>query len=286
MEPQTDDLASRTAQTVRTADGRILCFAEWGDPGGRPVFSLHGTPGCRLLSRRKMEGGFDDLVRSLGVRLVTYDRPGYGRSDRQRRRSVADSAADVATVANTLGLDRFAVEGGSSGSAHALATAAALEERVVRLACVAPMAPYKELGPEAWSEGQDPAVVEYVGWCLQGEDRIAVEFAREDAQIRETANRDDPYQRADFEQTRHGIWGWVDDELAVLEQWGFDPGKFGGPAAIWYDPDEKVLPHQHAEWLASQMPQATLIATAALGHRALGSPNADWGRLYSWLIDF
>ncbi len=32
-------------------DGRTVAYAEWGDPTGRPLFSLHGTPGCRL-SRR------------------------------------------------------------------------------------------------------------------------------------------------------------------------------------------------------------------------------------------
>jgi pimeloyl-ACP methyl ester carboxylesterase len=223
------------------------------------------------------------LIRSLGVRLITYDRPGYGGSSRQRGRSPADTAADVETIANRLGIDRFAVEGSSSGSAHALATAALLEGRVLRLACVAPMAPYDELGRREWSKGQDPEVVEYVGWCLEGEDRMAVEFAREDANLREAADADDPSQRADFEQTRHGIWGWVDDELAVFGPWGFDVSNIDAATAIWYDPDETVLPRQHAEWLASKIPGATLVTTAALGHRADGDPRPDWDRLFSWL---
>jgi pimeloyl-ACP methyl ester carboxylesterase len=143
---------------------------------------------------------------------------------------------------------------------------------------------WRRSGQEEWSRGQDPEVIEYVGWCLQGEDRVAIEFAREDAQMRETGDANDPAQAADFEQTRNGIWGWVDDELAVLAPWGVDPSKFGGPIAVWYDPDEKVLPRQHAEWLASKMPRATLATTTALGHRAQGDPRPDWGRLYTWLI--
>ncbi len=284
MDPQAAGASQRTAQTVKSAEGRTLCFAEYGDPEGHPVFSLHGTPGCRLLSRRKVESGFEDLMRSMRVRLLTYDRPGYGLSERQRGRSVADTAGDVQTIADTLAIERFAVEGSSSGSAHALATAALLEARVVRVACVAPMAPYDKLGHEEWSRGQDPEVVEYVGWCLEGEDRIAAEFAREDAQTRAAASSDDPALNADFEQTRNGIWGWVDDELAVLKPWGFDPSKIGAPTAIWYDPDETVLPRQHAEWLAREVPGATLSTTTALGHRAEGDPGADWNRLYSWLL--
>jgi hypothetical protein len=34
--------------TLRTKDGRQLCYAQWGDPAGAPIFNLHGTPGCRL----------------------------------------------------------------------------------------------------------------------------------------------------------------------------------------------------------------------------------------------
>jgi pimeloyl-ACP methyl ester carboxylesterase len=283
MEPEMEKAVDRTTQMVQNANGRTLCFAEWGDLSGRPVFSLHGTPGCRLLSRRKAVGGFEDLMRLLGVRLISFDRPGYGGSERQRARSVADTAADVETIANRLGIDRFAVEGSSSGSAHALATAALLEERVLRLACVAPMAPYYELGQDEWSRGQDPEVIDYVGWCLQGEDRMASEFAREDALVREAADGGDPTQRADLEQTRQGIWGWVDDELAAFAPWGFDPSAIEIPTAIWYDPGEAVLPRQHAEWLAGQIGRSVLETTTALGHRAEGDPKPDWGRLYSWL---
>ena len=147
------------------------------------MFSLHGTPGCRLIDSRRVAFGLEGLLCEIGVRLITYDRPGYGRSDRHPGRRIADSAADVAAVADALSIDRFAIEGSSSGSIHALA-AALLGERVVRVACVAPMAPYDQLGREQWSKGQDDAVVEYVGWCLEGEQRLAAEVAREDAQMR------------------------------------------------------------------------------------------------------
>jgi pimeloyl-ACP methyl ester carboxylesterase len=246
-----------------------------------PVFSLHGTPGCRLLNSRRVDSGFDDLLRGIGVRLITYDRPGWGRSDRFRGRRVADSAADVATIADALGIEHFAVEGGSSGSVHALATAALIGERVSRAACVAPMAPYGELGAEEWSRGQDDWLVEYVGWCLEGEDRLAAEVAREDAEMREGEAGD----KSISEQTVNGIWGWVDDELAAFKPWGFDVAGVAVPIAIYYDPDETVLPRQHGEWLARTAPHTTLVTTAALGHRREGDPRPDWRRLYSWLIE-
>ena len=67
------DLHAQTA----TSDGRTLLFAEWGDRDGFPVFALHGTPGSRLL-RHWDESKYVDV----GARVITYDRPGYGGSDR------------------------------------------------------------------------------------------------------------------------------------------------------------------------------------------------------------
>ncbi len=97
-----------TAQSIRVPDGRTVMFAEWGDPDGAPVFALHGTPGCRL-NRHPNE----ELVRSTGARVITYDRPGYGGSDRLAGRRVADCVGDVLAIADSLGLERFAVGGGS-----------------------------------------------------------------------------------------------------------------------------------------------------------------------------
>jgi pimeloyl-ACP methyl ester carboxylesterase len=237
-----------------------------------------------LPGARRIEHRFEDLLRRLGVRLITYDRPGYGRSDRHPGRSVADSASDVATVADAVGLADFAVEGGSSGSAHALAVAALLGSRALRLACVAPMAPFDQLGAEEWSRGQRDAVRQYVAWCLEGEDRLAKELSREDSEMR-TAAQGDPNQVEVIEQTRNGLSGWIDDELSVLQPWGFDCASISVPTTIWYDPDEPVLPHQHAQWLARTVPHAELVTTTALGHRSEGDPAPDWTRLYSWLID-
>lgn len=100
----------RTCQFARAPDGRALTFAEWGNLDGQPVFLLHGTPGCRLARHPN-----EELVRSTGARVITYDRAGYGRSDRHRGRTVADDASDVAAIADSLGIGRFAVEGGSGG---------------------------------------------------------------------------------------------------------------------------------------------------------------------------
>ncbi|GAB3901332.1 hypothetical protein GCM10027612_64540 [Microbispora bryophytorum subsp. camponoti] len=116
---------------------RRLAVAQRGKiHGGRPVFLLHGTPGSRI-GPLPREG----LLYRLGVRLITYDRPGYGGSDRHEGRSVGDVAADVAAIADHLGLDRFAVVGRSGGGPHALACAALIPHRVTRAAVLVGLAP-------------------------------------------------------------------------------------------------------------------------------------------------
>ena len=97
---------------ARLNDGRVLAFAEWGEPQGRPVLFFHGTPGGRLT-----QWWDDRLPGDKGVRLVTVDRPGIGGSDPARGRSVADWAQDIGQLADHLGLDRLAVVGFSSGGA-------------------------------------------------------------------------------------------------------------------------------------------------------------------------
>jgi len=109
---------------VTGPDGRQLGIAEYGDPTGQPVFFLHGTPGSRL--RRPPN---EDDVRAAGIRLLMYDRPGYGQSDRHPGRRIVDCVPDVEAIADTLGLEQFHVVGGSGGGPHALAVAARLEER-------------------------------------------------------------------------------------------------------------------------------------------------------------
>src|SRR5215212_10064165 len=111
---------------LTTPDGRALAYVERGAEDGTPVIVSHGTPGSRLARHPDPE-----IYERHGVRAVAYDRPGYGRSDPQPGRSVADATADVAAIADELGFDRFAVVGGSGGAPHALACGALLGDRAV-----------------------------------------------------------------------------------------------------------------------------------------------------------
>jgi pimeloyl-ACP methyl ester carboxylesterase len=128
-------------RTVETPDGRILAVQETGDPAGRPVLVHMGTPNSRhLYGPNAVDAG------ARGLRLICYDRPGYGGSTPQPGRTHADCAADVRAICASLQIDQVAIWGISGGGAHALACAALLPDLVVAAASLAGLAPYPAEG--------------------------------------------------------------------------------------------------------------------------------------------
>src|SRR3954453_13376075 len=180
--------------TTETTDGRTLAYEETGDPVGAPIFLLHGTPGCRLSGRHPNP----ERVREAGLRVITYDRPGYGRSTRHEGRRVVDCVGDVAAIADAPGIERFAVRGGSGGGPHAMAVGARLADRVTRVGCFVSPAPYDAPGFD-WTAGREEANGREVGWFEAGEDTLAPELERE---VRRAL------ERVDFDPT--ALLGYID----------------------------------------------------------------------------
>jgi pimeloyl-ACP methyl ester carboxylesterase len=290
-------------RTLETPDGRTLAYAVWGDPGGFPILGLHGTPGCRL-----ERWPHEDLFVELGVCSVTHDRAGYGRSDRRRGRRVADEVDDVRSIADELGFDRFGVTGGSGGGPHALACAALLPDRVVRATCRVGVAPLGDPGLEEdeWLAGMDSENVKEFGWARAGEDVLTRELEAEDARIKERvaidpstalegfdlSESDRAYmarpetmqitRESTFERSRNGVGGWVDDDLAFLQPWGFDVAAISVPVLIWYGATDVLVPRSHGEWLASNVPGCLVKLDDDAGHMG-GNPVDDITQNVRWL---
>jgi pimeloyl-ACP methyl ester carboxylesterase len=288
------------ADAVTASDGRTLTYAEWGDPAGFPVFSLHGTPGSRL-SRHFDEKAYVDA----GARVVTYDRPGYGGSDRHRGRRVVDCVEDVVSLGDALGIDEFAVIGGSGGGPHALAVAARLPERVTRVTCVVGLVPFETEGFDFF-QGMDPNNVKELGWALEGEDVLARELNREAAETMERVavdpskiigddwdlseadraelarpERHEVIRESVFESFANGVWGWVDDDLCFVSPWGFEIGAIQVSSRVIYGVSDVLVPRQHGEWLARNVPGAEVMIEEAQGH--IPDPDLVVER-YGWLV--
>jgi pimeloyl-ACP methyl ester carboxylesterase len=123
-------------KTVTLGDGRRLCFAEYGDPQGKPVFYFHGFPGSRLEAKLAERIALDTHVRFIGI-----DRPGYGLSSFKPGRTFLDWADDVIGLADALGVDRFSILGVSGGGPYAAACAFKIPDRLDAVGIVCGMGP-------------------------------------------------------------------------------------------------------------------------------------------------
>jgi pimeloyl-ACP methyl ester carboxylesterase len=289
-------------RTLETPDGRTLAFAVWGDPEGFPILVMHGTPSCRLWRWPR-----EELYVDLGVCYVTHDRAGYGRSDRNRGRRVVDAAADVRALADELGFDRFGVVGGSGGGPHVLACAALLPDRVVRATCDVGVAPFGSPGLEqdAWLAGMDPENVKEFGWALEGEDVLTRELQALQLELEERVRVDASSLLQDFDVSEsdraqlarpeiaqiigestfewavNGVGGWVDDDLAFAQPWGFDTASISVPVLVRYGLTDVLVPPAHGEWLAANIPGCIVKISDAAGHLGADpeqeiSENARW----------
>jgi pimeloyl-ACP methyl ester carboxylesterase len=263
---------------VLAPDGRTLGVAQWGDPDGSAVFFLHGTPGSRRVRPRD-----EEAIERAGLRLVTYDRPGYGASQRQPGRRVVDCVQDVAAIADALGLDRFAVSGFCGGGPHALAVAACLEGRVTAAESLGGPAPFGAEGLDWWA-GMSPEGVAEFGWALDGERALHENLMRlaEEKLARmalDEANLQDgqagaelgPDAVREFVNARRGeftagIWGRVDDNLAVVAGWGFSLDEIAVPVTIRYGARDTELSPGHGVWLGAHIPDAKVVVDPDGGH--------------------
>jgi pimeloyl-ACP methyl ester carboxylesterase len=273
------------ARTVRTRDERTLEVHEEGDPAGLPVIVHHGTPMAGIAYEPHIE-----LAREQGIRLIGYDRPGYDGSTRAAGRRVVDCVSDVNDIADALELERFATWGVSGGGPHALACAALCDERLTATASLAAVAPYGADGL-VWLEGMGRDNHIEFGKALDGEaalrgfceglaqemkeiepDRLAELMASllgpEDRSV--LTGRLAEYM---IECNRHGLAssvdGWIDDDYAFIEPWGFEVTEIASPVLLLQGEDDRFVPVSHGRWLAERIPGVEARIDPADGHLTL-----------------
>jgi pimeloyl-ACP methyl ester carboxylesterase len=254
------------------------------------------------------------ILHQLGVRLIAYDRPGYGGSERLKERSVAHAAADVAAIADQFELKRFAVVGRSGGGPHALACAALLSDRITRAATLVSMAPWQAPGLD-WFDGMtasnETAYRKAVDVNLSpgselraGLERDAIAKAQSpeslipdlgpempdadrrivsDARIR--GKLLDNFTGAvslDEQRSPKPMDGWLDDVLSFCKPWGFDPASITRPVLLWHGEQDVFSPPSHFRWLADHIKGVTAVLEPGSAHfgALLALP-----RILRWLVD-
>jgi pimeloyl-ACP methyl ester carboxylesterase len=269
-----------TETDIRLADGRVLhaydtrAGGSASSPGSSgpavAVFWLHGSPSVGSPPEPLFAA-----AEANGLRWVSYDRPGYGGSSPDDGRSVASAAADVAAVAEALGIGRLAVLGHSGGGPHALACAALLPERVIAAVSVAAPAPFDAEGLD-WFAGWSPGIAAENRAATGG--RAALEAYRAGAEDEEMGAF---FTEADMaalggswswlagvagQAMQQGTEGFLEDTLASVRAWGFRPESIGVPVLIMHGAKDKMVPCAHGEWLAARCPAAESRIVPDAGH--------------------
>jgi pimeloyl-ACP methyl ester carboxylesterase len=286
-------------RSVTTPDGRTLTVREDGDPEGFPVLTISGTPGSSTIYAPHARDAAE-----RGIRLFSYDRPGYGGSTRHKGRVVADCASDIVAVCDALGVERFCVWGISGGGPHALAAAALLPDRVVAAAALASVAPYDAEGLD-FLAGMGELNVEEFDLVLEGGEAHRAALERQRASLlaakpdelvelwqtllgpadREVATGEFAAELLDH--MRAGIEpsgdGWLDDDVAFVTPWGFDVASIGVPVLLWQGDQDRFVPRAHGEWLARRIPGVDARFTPDDGHLTLFVRRVP--EVHGWLLE-
>lgn len=266
-----------------------------GPANGTPIFQLHGTPGSRV------DTAPPDLLEGLNVRLITYDRPGYGGSDLWEGLKVVDAAGHVEAIANHLRVEKFAVVGRSGGTPYAAAAAAGLPDRVTRLGLLVPVAP-PALMKEKYYEGmtqqvagleksfEGPTAQKFAKFLKDPTDPMGIigiprdKLGSVDQEIVDKHSENLCKQFA--EGLKNGYQGWLNDleQYGKDRPWGFDIGDIECPTIVWTASGDGFTPSAHAERITAQLPQGQgrlyTVPGGEVGH--FGAHEIKPGA-YAWL---
>jgi pimeloyl-ACP methyl ester carboxylesterase len=271
-------VSSLTAHVQRLPDGRALGYAEFGEAGGQPIVLCHGFPSSRLAGAL-----VDAEARALGVRVVAPDRPGHGLSDFKRRRRVAQWVPDVTSLADALGLERFAVLGVSTGGAYAAACAALLPGRVSAAGIVSgwapPNAPKTKPGarlPFVPALGRHVRLLRRFSLA-----RAAKRLGKDGFSFLDKVTRGaPPADRAVVanealrhllvddlrEAFRQGARGPARDARVVNRRWGFKLEEIRVPVWLWHGQEDRNVPPALARFLSERVPGSRTTFYRSDGH--------------------
>ena len=265
--------------------GRVLRARDAGDPGGPVVMYFHGTPGSRL----DLSSGEQDAADS-GVRLISFDRPGYGGST-PAPFGLASIAADAHAIADELGVAQFAVLGLSGGGPYALAAATIPGGRVSRVGVASGAGPFQHVpgALEALDDGDRAALpsltsapaaaaavfaagFEPLAKLARDPDGPGMAAAFADLlSPRDSELLADRHRAAAFEQTmrealRQGTSGGGWDNVSWIGEWDIDLGAVRCPVLLWYGDDDRFARPTFGRYLAEHLPRARLVMRAGEGH--------------------
>ena len=268
-------------ETLVLRDGRRLAFTVTGPGDGTPVIYCHGAIGTPVDATVDLRR----IAQRLGVRYIAPCRPGVGGSDAQPGRTVLDFADDLGELADSLGLEDFAVIGVSAGAPYALAAAQRLPGRVRRVAVCSAIAPFcpphrapglrrrirLPLALLLWAPGLVrrlgdavlPAIARHPALITRV---IAAHAAPSERERLGTVAERAAASRSFLDATGGGVGGLIEDFLTYASGWGFDPGAIDAEVQLWHGAGDPMVPVEQALQLAAALPKCRVFVDPDEGH--------------------
>lgn len=262
-------------QLIDLGHSRQLAYTDIGDAGWPSVFFFHGAPSSRLRITY-----LEPEFLSRRIRVISPDRPSYGRSTPQPGRTMMDWPTDVSALADYLGIARFIVAGHSSGGPYALACAAALPQRVS--ACIT-LGGVTDFGWQpAWDgypeveadvmRAPDEETASALCEVLFGADgsrfmaAFNVDLSEADLRLYRDAVVAEQLRSARVEAFRQGVAGYAQDVYIQGRAWPFDASTITVPIVVAHGDVDTLLPLSHSRHTAEIIPGAVFRNFPDHGH--------------------
>ncbi len=257
---------SKPVNSFILPSGRTIGWLEFGDPQGFPALYCHGTPGSGLEAEI-----FDEPGKTLGVRIISPDRPGIAHSDPAEGRTVADWGNDADELLQHLGCEEYSTFGWSGGAPHALLAALQSPEKVRSIGLLAPLG-----DTPRWATKLERAAVRPLHTVLSavtklpniGASLLSTALGVGDPDPRRSRTRDLSFLGRSLQRSqRQGSEGTINDLITIVERWGTSLPEIGAqlaaldaplPITIWQGGKDTTIHLRQTQALARQLPHTTL----------------------------
>lgn len=270
-------------QTIQLEDGRVLGYAEYGDPSGTPMLFFHGFPASRL------EGAeLHDASTAARVRLIVPDRPGFGLSTPKAGRSFLDWPSDVSALARHLGLYEFSILATSGGTPYAISCALSIPEHLTSVGVVSAMSPLRDREVQLSMKPDQRLIYTRIGRFPPLARRVLSKSMQEvqtdfpaviahmladrpqaDKAVLEHPEFQEMYRANLAEAFRQGVTGAAQELGLWRGTWGLPWQNVQCQVRIWQGRQDIVTPPVMAEKLASLLPQTLTRWYPDEGHALL-----------------
>lgn len=278
------------SSVLQLPGGRKLGYCLAGAEKGIPFLTFHGLPGSRMESHL-----LDSAAKQHNIKIITPDRPGYGLSTPQPKRTLLDWNRDVSCLVDALSLDSFGIIGVSGGAGYALSCAYSMPQRISRIGIVCGLGPLYHTGlahdmrffasagftlarffpwmlkiiygaPALTLAKTSPAtLLNLVAWVHGGVDRQVLNIS--DVRNKLILNIREAF--------RQGTAGAIRDMQLYSSAWEFRLQDIKSPIDIWHGDVDDIVPISHGQHLHQQLPNSTLTTMPGQAHFSLPITCAD-----------